>query len=436
MEISTRTAPLRNPTRANRMLWGTIGYLFLFIFRPFEYWEWLGEWRIERVYMICLLVALFSWKGKRYVHHSITNAFLGFFLVICVSIFIAYRPEEAIRTAEDYLKLLVLYFVIILTVRDEKDFRTLITAFIAITGIYVGKSMWEFFVHGRHFYRMGIVRLVGIDQTYNDPNSFAATVVYSLPFAWALWKTDWSIWVRRAMVGYGAMSVVAIMFTGSRSGMVSFLLFLALVFLRGNKKVIASVAMLISLLLIWQIVPNEYRLRYLTIFDDSINQSATESAQGRVDGLKNGLKLFSARPITGWGASNFPFAVETIGVYNRMHSHNLYGQLAADLGLLGIIPFFGVCWRIYRTSRNIYKYKTSSSVGISRFGGRPDFIPAISIACLNILILLLFEGLFGHNLYRYTWLIIGAILVLGQSFRSNRFIAAVGLPSIKTPGRK
>ena len=47
------------------MLWGTIGYLFLMIFRPFEYWEWLGALHLERIYMIGLLTAVLFWPGKR-----------------------------------------------------------------------------------------------------------------------------------------------------------------------------------------------------------------------------------------------------------------------------------------------------------------------------------------------------------------------------------
>ena len=408
--------------RTNPMLWGTIGYLFLFIFRPFEYWTWLGDYHIERVYMICLLIAILFWRGKRYVHHPLTNAFIAFFLVICFSIIISYRPSAAIREAEEYFKLMVLFFVIILTVRDENDFRFLIIGFIAIMGFYVGKSLWEFLLHGRHEYRMGIRRLIGIDQTHSNPNSFAASVVYSLPFAWALWKSDASRYIRIGLIGYGLMSAVAIILTGSRSGFVTLILFLLLVWARGEKnalfKIMGLAGLAVFLVSAWQFVPEEYKLRYLTMFDDSISESATVSAKGRIEGLKNGMRLFVISPLFGWGAGNFPYAVETIGVYNRMQSHNLYGQLAADLGLLGIVTFFALCLIIYRTNSRIQKVAKQSIHQI----GRSVFIPAVSNACLSTMILLLFQGNFGHNLYRYTWLLIGAILVLDQSLIAKQLV--------------
>lgn len=367
--------------------------------------------------MICLLIALLLWRGKRYVHHSITTAFIAFFLVICFSNLIAYHPPAAIRETEEYFKLMVLFFVIILTVRNENDFRLFIIGFIAIMGIYIGKSLWEFLLNDRHVYRMGIRRLTGIDETYSDPNTFAASIVYSLPFAWALWKSDASKWIRIALSGYGLMSAVAILFTGSRSGMVSLLLFAMLVLLQGKgKKIFGAVALVIVVLSAWQFVPEEYKLRYFTIVDDSISASATASAEGRIEGLRNGIRLFVNSPLYGWGAGNFPYAVETIEVFNRMQSHNLYGQLVSDLGLFGLISFSAICWMIYSTNGRIQK--TARKITPERGGS--VIIPAMSTACLNTMILLLFLGNFGHNLYRYTWLLIGAILVLGQSLISKQ----------------
>ena len=81
LELKLRTSKLQAAGTSNYMLWATIGYLFLFIFRPFEYWEWLGEYQVERVYMIALLVAIALWPGKRYKNNSINWVLLAFFVV-------------------------------------------------------------------------------------------------------------------------------------------------------------------------------------------------------------------------------------------------------------------------------------------------------------------------------------------------------------------
>ena len=44
--------PSRNATDGAAMRWLLIGYMFLFIDRPFEVWPWLGDLHVERIYML------------------------------------------------------------------------------------------------------------------------------------------------------------------------------------------------------------------------------------------------------------------------------------------------------------------------------------------------------------------------------------------------
>jgi len=389
----------------NPLLWGTIGYLFLFIFRPFEYWEWIGAYHIERIYMIGLIVVLIFSSGTGYKHHPVVSVLLSFFGVMCFSILIAYRPDKAWDQVWEYFKLLVLFFTIIFTVRTKEDFTNLVIAFLAITGLYMGKSLWEFLFHDHHVYRMGIKRLIGIDITYGDPNTFSATILYSLPFAVALWKTTPSNRIKWGVIGYLILAMTCISLTGSRAGYVSFLFFLLLLWIRGKMKVLGALGIVLVLSIGWYSMPETYQKRFETIYDSSINQSAQESAEGRIEGLKNGIKLFKLSPVWGWGADNFPFAVKVIGVDDEMRSHNLYGQLLAELGVLGVIPMALLCILIFRTPGKILRQdKTLKKNG--------DMLYQAAIACSNTLLLLLFQGNFGHNLYRYTWILISAITVL------------------------
>ena len=39
------------------MPWLLIGYMYLFLHRPFEVWPEIGEYRVERIYMLITLVA-------------------------------------------------------------------------------------------------------------------------------------------------------------------------------------------------------------------------------------------------------------------------------------------------------------------------------------------------------------------------------------------
>jgi hypothetical protein len=112
----------------NKMIWLVVGYMFLFVFRPFEYWDILGTLRIERIYMIAMLLAMMFSKQVRYIPHKINKAVIGFFLVIMTASVFAFDTSEAYPVAFDYFKLIVFYFVIIMTIRDAEDLKLFIVA--------------------------------------------------------------------------------------------------------------------------------------------------------------------------------------------------------------------------------------------------------------------------------------------------------------------
>lgn len=402
------------------MLWLVIGYMFLFVFRPFEYWPTLGDYRIERVYMIFLLIVLFLWRGKRYLSHSINNVILLFLAVMVVSSVWAFSAADAYRATFDYFKLVVFYFVILLTIKDERQLKAFVIAYIAVMFLYVGKSAWEFFIHDRYTWRMDIRRMSGIDITYGDPNSFAASIAYSLPFFWALVKYRLKHPAMRALLwGYGIIAVVSIVYSGSRSGMVTALLFLTLVLFGTSRKITGFTLLLALLAFVWNVMPLEYQQRFKSAFFRGVGPAAADvSAQGRLAGLKQGYKMFTNSPLLGIGPGNFKYGWDHVAV--GPSAHNLYGELMGETGGVGFLAFFTLVILIIRTHRKIID---QSLRFLAAHANAPPasvttmrLLFLISAASVQTVVLLLFNGNFGHNLYRYNWLWVGAIGVLSVHF--------------------
>ena len=395
-------------------------YMFFFIFRPFEYWPVLGEFRVERVYMLFLMTAVFFWSGKKYQPHAISRMIVCFFAVMVVSTATALKFNAAYDATFEFFKIMVFFFILVLTLRDERDLRIFILAYLAIMGLYVGKSAWEFFVHDRHVFRMGIRRMVGVDTSYGDPNSFAASIAYSLPFLWAmlqLYRRD-NPWVRRALMGYGLLAVVAVVYTGSRSGMVTCLLFMLLAWWESAKRFSGLIILGATLVLGWHYTPDDLKLRFLSTFSKGVAPAASAadaSAEGRLEGLMQGVRVFTDYPLLGIGPGNFRYSWDS-----AMSAHNLYGQLLGELGALGFTAFALLVWTIYRTHRA----NRQRAVLLQQSGAHPPddgvrLIRLLSVASLQTLVLLLFNGNFGHNLYRYNWLWVGAIAI-AAAYALNR----------------
>jgi hypothetical protein len=129
--------------------------------------------------MIGLIFVTVLFSGLRYKHHLIATALLAFFGVICLSVVTSFWPDEALNLLWEYFKLMVLFFVILLSVRDERDFRLTI-AFLAIRAFMSG-NRWNSFMEGT--YRMGFEAQL----PDHDPNSFASTIISFL--CMYLWKT-------------------------------------------------------------------------------------------------------------------------------------------------------------------------------------------------------------------------------------------------------
>lgn len=413
------------------MLWLVVGYMFLFIFRPYEYWTILADLRIERLYMLGLMVLVFVSTRKRYIPHRINAVVLGFFAIMLLSAVTAYNTDAAFDVTFNYFKLLVFYFIVILTIEDEEQLKLFITAYIGVMFIYIGKSAWEFFVHDRYEWRMGIKRMTGIDQTYNDPNAFAASIVYSFPFAWALirYRLE-SVWQRRGLWAYSLLGLICIMYTGSRSGMATVILFMGLVWLYSSRKGAGMIALAVILAVSWNFMPDDLQNRFETIYNPEAGPSnAAASAQGRMAGFEQGLKLFGEYPILGIGPGNFKFGWHD---GRGMNAHNLYGQVMGEFGVTGTTAFALFLLTTFLNSRNnIARIKALEMAAGNR--SEPDepgadnpadrnllLLQLLSVASIQVMPLMLFKGWADHNLYRYNWLWIGAVTVLVSHFVAER----------------
>jgi O-antigen ligase len=320
--------------------------------------------------------------------------------------------------------------VLLFGITDRIQLERVLLGFVAVMFIYEAKSLWEFLVNGRHMYRMGIVRLMGIDEAFSDPNTYAASVAYALPMLGLFWRLKETIYPRRLVTlllwGLAVVSVLSVLFTGSRSGQLTLLLFMMFWWLRSQRKVKMLVVAALVLTVIWSYLPAQYKGRFESIWDPSAtDKTAEESAEGRIEGLKDGYQLMLSRPIFGYGPGSFPIARGEVGHLEGLASHNLYGQVMGDLGFAGVFILLMLIRILWRDSRKLI------NIGRSLPGPTGPFYCGLGYAILETMALLLFQGNFGHNLYRHTWLWIAAFLMLGLRFAARDVATA---SSTEEPG--
>lgn len=375
------------------MIWLILGYVYLCIHRPFEVWPALGDLRIELIYFIALTAAALV-APKRLRCPTLLFAVVGMAAAFVLSWLMSPWAERAEPVVKNFA-LVVLFALILATcLRDERQVYRVLTMFLVVMGLNMLHSVWEY-KNGRHTYRMGIARLVGVDTTLGDPNSFGASIVYSLPFLTFFWH-HYGRGLKRVVLcgGYLLMSVGCVLLTGSRSSLLGVVLWGMTLLFQTRQKMLAVAGLGMLACASWFVLPESLQNRFETIIDPSKGPAnAQESGQGRIDGYVIGLKLWGEYPVAGCG----PLAWRP-AAHVKIESHTLYGQVMGEMGTFGILAFGGLVTALALHLRQLAKL-TKPGVGPIEDASLFHLARAMQVS----LFLLLFEGLFGHNLYRYNW---------------------------------
>jgi len=159
--------------------------------------------------------------------------------------------------------------------------------------------------------------------------------------------------------------------------------------------VVTTVSLAVALVVLWAALPPDLKHRYLTL--RQYQQEATY--QTRLHWTKLAFRMLRDRPLTGVGLGQFMVArvEEYDGVW--MNPHNVYAQVAGEMGLIGLVTFgifivsaFATC----QSARRLLPRAESSA---------QDRV-WLDHVCLGIMIMLgtlLVQGLGGHNFGRWNY---------------------------------
>ncbi|MDR2761546.1 MAG: O-antigen ligase family protein [Planctomycetaceae bacterium] len=395
------------------MIWCIVGYMWLFLHRPFEVWYWLGTIQIERTYMVIVLIAWFAAANKQLLDNRVNIAITLLAISMTFSTMMSpYTNMSENISYQSWMKYLVFYGLVMTSVKSERDLKIVVTCMVICFFIYMLHSYREF-LNGKYVYAMGTVRMVGVDSTLGSPNSFGASIVIFLPMLIPLMKLVKTKWHVLFVISYFILSLRCVQLTGSRSSFVALGLCLAgLVLISKHKWKLIPLAAIGSPLL-WVLLPENLKDRYRTLWDPEVNESANASAQGRLDGFFDGLTNWQNSPIWGVGPD-----CHGIAIGHGFLSHFLYGQIPSELGTIGVIAFLSLvfCYVANHVEiMNYYKY-------MKRRGRvkECEYCYAVSVATIGSVLLLLFLGLSGHNGYRFTWIWIAAFQAIALSIIKDK----------------
>jgi len=277
-----------------------------------------------------------------------------------VTTFFAISSETAWPALTERLKALVIFFVVVNTLRTPQQLRFYILLILVAFVIWPARGTLKNYLTGNTLFGRAIW-----NKMYKNPNDLGAITLLMLGLALAIAtvKTQ-SQRVRRAAAALVPVTLVIILLTQSRGVFLGLIVGFGPPLLARLRKrpsgmapaltVLAVIAVLVpagawhrlgSITKVTSVEANAEapRDRRLLSRDERFVEIAGDSARQRFDILKTGLHIAASHPVLGVGigcyrAANALYAPE-LGEHD---AHNTYVSLAAEMGVPGLLLWLGL----------------------------------------------------------------------------------------------
>ena len=334
---------------------GLLMFTLLLYTRPHDIWpEVFGDSPIIKyvaipaiaIYIISKLIS-----GERLTIWTKEIKLIGFLVLISVLFTpIATEPDYAVTMLTEVFLKVVAIFILMANLIDTRERLRVMLMLVVVCGTYNAYIAIQNYAAGKFesISTIGAPRVEGaVGGMFANANDFAAALNMVLPLAIVLALTSRGL-ARLLYFACVALLAVAVVVSFSRGGFLTLIAmggFMLWKIGRHNR----ATTILAALLLFGAFslaMPNAYGDRLFTILNTE--QDATGSAQERQGLMLHAIVIAIRHPITGIGIGN-------IGAYMDKVTHNSYIEIAAELGMPGLIAYLMFIFAPMKSLKRIAK---------------------------------------------------------------------------------
>ena len=286
-----------------------------------------------------LLVDSILKKNFDFVRVWQTQLIFCFVLLASISSFFAGEKMSAFTTTVSYATSFLIFLLLINLVKSKRKVSILVWILI-VSGIVMvvlevlavkGLIPYRILPHAGEGHRFG--------SFYAQPNELAIHLAVVTPLVvYSLMRFKSNI-KRAVMVGIFVLFTVSVFMTASRSGMISFVFALMLLFLFKRRNFLLWVTVLVLLAGVVLFIPEEQLIRLsttATVVQGS--GSPHPNIALRFHFIKLGIRIFADNPILGVGPGNYDYEIIKYGFFPKP-AHNAYVSVLAELGIFGFVAY-------------------------------------------------------------------------------------------------
>lgn len=328
-----------------------LSFMAVLFLRPAEFFPFLTPLKLGK---LAAVSALGLWalgkmvRQELWLGRSRLNLWMGALVAaVLASSFLGTWPAESMRMFQEVFIKVILLYVLIVNLVDSPRRMVVMQVFVgllcAVLGYYAlyAKFTGISVVEGT---RAGAVGLI------EDPNDLAFTLLMATPFLlYAM--TQVRGWARRALFVLLFGCVAGIISTQSRGGILGLGAGMYLV-VRHRLK-----SRLVTGLVLGAVVGGLFLAAGVGSRQGLEEDGLDQSADGRLNAWRAGIRMFRQHPVLGVGFERFPdnFFDYTDDPGDRViAAHNSWVKAIAETGLAGFIPFMALViltlWIGWRTS--------------------------------------------------------------------------------------
>jgi len=327
-------------------------YLFTLMLytRPNDLFPALGTFPLVKIVAIAILLIYIGSKLSAGDRLTVWTTEMTTLMVIAalgvLFMPLAASPKDSLDTLTDtYLKTVII-FILMVNLIDTRQRIFSLWKLVVVCGAVFGLCAIKSYMKGE-FTDQGL-RIEGlVGGMFENPNDLATALDLLLPLAIMLTLLGKGL-ARLFYLACAAVMAIGVLVTFSRGGFLGLIAMGGLLLWklgRGRRlKITLSAALIFGVLL--AATPGGYGTRLATIFN--IEQDQTGSAQLRRELLERAATIAINRPVVGVGMGNF----HIYSIQEKV-AHNAYLEIAAELGVIGLIAYLILILAPLRSLRRI-----------------------------------------------------------------------------------
>ncbi len=387
-------------------------YLFtlLLYIRPNEMFpEVLGTFPISRIIAAVAIVAYLASKpgsGEPLTILPIELKLLSVIAVLGVLFApLAAAPMDSVDVLMDMFIKVIIIFVLMVNVITTRDRLLSMMNLVVVCGsIFAVLAIKSYLVGDFTIVEKKDVGVVGLRITgavggfFGNPNDLATSLDLLLPLAVALALISDGL-KRMLYFACAAVLTAGVIVTFSRGGFLGLLAMGGVLLWKAGRQNRASTALAFAVMfgVFVLALPSGYAGRITSMFN--IGEDPTGSSQARRDLLDRSVSVAAHHPIVGIGIGNF----HIYSIHEQV-AHNSYLEIAAELGLAGLVAYLLLILAPLRSLRRIERetdVQDSSLVVKDPGGTRRHESHCLSIAMQAALFAYIVCSFFGSIQYQW-----------------------------------